>query len=203
MYKKKAVLIAMDPGLCPHVKKDGAQCRNKPGQGTDHHGVGKCSAHGGNSPSHRKSAARVILNSFTEGVEVDPVEALQQALWLSAGAVTFCQAKITSIEQMTDKGHDVTWDMVEKGEITRDEYHLGRTLATWMELYNEERDRLAKTAATAIGAGLQERQVKVLEDRAGKLADALRRTFDDIGLNEEQRMRAIPALRRYLEAGAA
>lgn len=157
-----------DLGLCGKLKADKVhRCRHIAGEHSSHFGYGACGYHGGNRESDRMSAAKDELKarSFTMKVDVSATEALVSALHMSAGAVAYCQLKIQALE-------------AEKAQLEFDDngYHKtaqSRNLSTWMSLYGVERDRMTVCAEKCLKAGIQERQVRAIEARAGILGDAL------------------------------
>lgn len=69
-----------------------------------------------------------------------------------------------------------------------------------VQLYGEERDRVAKVAKAALDAGVAERAVGLAERHGAFLAELLRRVFADpeLGLGSAQQERLPDVLRRHL-----
>ena len=57
----------------------------------------------------------------------------------------------------------------------------------WLKLWNEERDRLARAAAAAIKAGIEERRVALAEQHGQAIAAAIHRILDRLDLDARQR----------------
>jgi hypothetical protein len=167
--------------LCGAKKKNGDLCRAFAGQGTDHPGVGRCKFHLGNTPSHGVNAvvqeAQRRAVKFGTPIEIEPHEALLQMLYLASGAVRWLREEIGVLDDL--------------GAFE------SRVL---VQLYGDERDRVARVAKAALDAGVAERQVVLTERYGAALADLLRAIFDDTGLGLTPRQREqLPAiLRRHL-----
>lgn len=91
-------------------------------------------------------------------------------------------------------GH--TYSMSNSGAL----YETGEAIRALVTLYNQERDRCASFAKTAVAAGLAERQVRLAEKQGALIADVLRAVLGDasLGLSAEQRAAAPAAIRRHL-----
>lgn len=130
--------------LCGARKKNGELCRAFAGQGTDHRGTGTCRFHLGNTPSHQRHAvvqeSRRQMVKLGLPVAVDPTEALLQMLYHAAGHVSWLREEIAASEDLSKFETRVI-----------------------VELYADERDRVAKVAKAALDAGVAERQVKLAE----------------------------------------
>jgi hypothetical protein len=71
-----------------------------------------------------------------------------------------------------------------------------------VNLYADERDRVARVAKACLDAGVAERQIKLAEIYGAALANVLRNVFDDddLGITPAQREQLPTVLRRYLGA---
>ncbi len=73
----------------------------------------------------------------------------------------------------------------------------------WVRLHQEWHDRLVRVAKTAIDAGVEERQVRLAEAQAQRLAAVIRAILTDLGYDlEEENVRKVVRL-RLLEGGKA
>jgi hypothetical protein len=73
----------------------------------------------------------------------------------------------------------------------------------WVRLHQEWHDRLVRVAKTAIDAGVEERQVRLAEAQAQRLAAVIRAILTDLGYDlEEENVRKVVRL-RLLEGGEA
>jgi hypothetical protein len=171
--------------ICGARKSNGKTCELPAGQRTDHEGFGKCSFHGGNTPTLRTSAALYMggevihrmTNAYGLGgpVEISPSEALLQEVRRSAGHVGFLQDRINMFE-------------LKLGEEVMPE--AKREL---IELYQKERLMLAKIAKAAVDAGIAQERVQLEREKGVKLVEVLREVFDGLGLSIEQQ-RLLPIL---------
>lgn len=167
--------------LCGARKKNGDLCRKFAGEGTDHFGVGRCKYHLGNSKNHRVNAVKqeAVKRSATFGqkIDVQPTEALLSVLHLSAGHLAWVREELAAAEDQKSFEAQVL-----------------------MRLWNDERDRVARIAKTALDAGVQERQVALAEQYGIALAELLRRIFHDpeLGLSGEQQSRLPEVVRRHM-----
>jgi hypothetical protein len=98
-------------------------------------------------------------------VAVDPTEALLHMMYAAAGHCAWLREQIAASEDLSDFETRVL-----------------------VELYGEERDRVAKVAKAALDAGVAERQVALAERHGEWLASLLRAVFADpeLGLTEKQ-----------------
>ena len=184
--------------ICGARKKNNKICDLPAGQYTDHVGWGKCSFHGGNTPTLRTSAALYMggevihrmTNAYGLGgpVEISPGEALLQEVRRSAGHVGFLQDRINMFELKL--GEEVMTEA--KREL--------------IELYQKERLMLAKIAKAAVDAGIAQERVQLEREKGVRLVEVLREVFDGLGLSIEQQ-RLLPilvpaALRKLTETPA-
>lgn len=70
----------------------------------------------------------------------------------------------------------------------------------WLNLYQKERDRLARICESAIKLGLSERMVRLEERKAEMIARVLVATLEELDLPAEYAARAPGILRRQLLA---
>lgn len=180
--------------LCGAKKKNGDKCRKFAGEGTDHRGIGRCKYHLGNTKAHRAhavkqeaqrraniAASRYFGDSFGAAIEVEPHEALLMMLYVSYGHAAWLS------------------NVVKDGETPESDQHV------YVQLFGDERDRVARIAKACLDAGVAERQVQVAEKYGYAIASLLRGLFGDpeLALTAEQR-EVIPSLvRRHLTVMAA
>jgi len=134
------------------------------------------------------SEAITALQVLGVPIETDPLDALRDQVRESAGIVAFFRERLQQLKipDVTDiksaaGSFDSLW-MPSMGGLTP---HI------LLGLYNEERDRFAKLAKLALDAGIDEREIKVLERQAVLFADLVRKLLDDpdLGLTPQQRQR--------------
>jgi hypothetical protein len=147
--------------LCGSRKKNGDPCRKFAGEGTNHPGIGACKYHGGATKNHQKAAekkmAAKILTDFGKPIPIEPTAALLAVLHLSAGHLEWIKSEY---ERTQDKS---SFD--------------ARSL---MRAWNEERDRVARTAKACLDAGVAERQVRLAEEYGSLLAQYTAGLLDDL-----------------------
>lgn len=166
-------------GICNTKTTAGGNCKLMAGHSTDHPGWGACKYHGGTSPALKRAAAHQELAAIATELDVTPHEALMVCLRLSAGAVAWLREQLTNFEP---------------------DEEAPETLATLTAEYGAERDRLAKTSAMAIGAGIDERRIQLEEEQGELIGNTIRAILGDLDLTIEQRRRAPPIARRHLLA---
>jgi hypothetical protein len=169
-----------DYPLCGAKKKNGEECRAFAGQGTDHRGVGRCKYHGGSTPSHQTAAAKAEAERrmVTMGAPLDvtPAAALKGVLRATAGHVAWLAAEVANLDSLD----------------TPDAARLNK-------LYAEERDRLARTAAACLTAGIGKVEVEMAEAQADALTKAINAAMSHVGgLSNEQKRQFGQALRKEL-----
>lgn len=170
-------------------------CMNSAGARTDHLGAGKCKFHGGTTVFGNEKGkallsdirARKSLKALGHPLEVDPVDALLHLVHESAGNVAFLGGRVS------DLGFAVVGDVM---ALSRegDPVAVSEEARAIVRLYNEERDRLAKTAKMAIDAGIAEREVRLLEDQAAMIVVVLKAVVARLALPPEDQTRALAYL---------
>jgi len=169
-------------------------CQLDAGRGTNHIGFGKCSLHGGNTPTLETNAAMYaggeVIKKMTQGFgeappELDPHEALLQEVANSFGIVAFLRQRI---------------DMY---DLKLGEQVLDPAKQQLIELYDKQRTMAVRTAKMAIDAGIAEQRVQLERAKGQLLVDVLKDVFAGLHLTVEQQ-RLLPtlvpaALRRLTE----
>jgi hypothetical protein len=106
-----------------------------------------------------------------------PGQALMEMLWISYGQVHWLQGEIEKQKDMTS--------------------FEARVL---MQAHAEERDRVAKIGATALAAGVAERELRMTELYGEMLARLLDGVLRDMHLTSAQQRRTPSVIRRHLLA---
>lgn len=167
--------------LCGAKKKNGEPCRALAGMGTKHPGIGTCRHHFGNAPNHVKhaikEAAKRHQRSFGEPKKVMPGDALLEMLWTAYGQVHWLHGEIGKHKDLTS--------------------FEARVL---VQAHADERDRVAKIAATALAAGVQERQIRLAEMYGEMIARLITSVLDDMKLTPAQQRHVPSVVRRHLLA---
>lgn len=182
---------------CRGHRPDGSECGNwaKPGATV-------CRYHGGNAPQVKAMAA-VRAELFRWGLgdqAADPGETLLRLVSQSAARA---ERYATELEQLVEQhGGDLAAAMI--GEtliLDRDgqTVKVGEYVRGLAKLENEERDRCANFAAKAIAAGIAERQVRIAEQQAQIVIQAVEAALDAAGVPDAQRGPAKLAAARHLK----
>lgn len=156
-----------------------------------------CHAHGGKAPQTMAKAARnvqqtkalKVMKMMGAPVETNPVQALIDLISDSARLVGFYREQFESVA-------GVNIDDLVFG-VTKHEYGTGpkgsidittkeAAVNVWLQLYNEEKDRLARYSSTAIKAGFREREVRMAEQQSIRIGMAVRNILNRLNLSPEQ-----------------
>jgi hypothetical protein len=162
-------------------------------------GAKVCPAHGARAPQVKAAAKRrrdeqtALAAVATYGLprQIAPDQALLEEVHRTAGHVAWLHQLIGGLDQtgLTQRAENGT-----------------TSPAVWVDLYQRERAHLVKVAASAIAAGIAERQVKLAEQQGALLASAVQRILDALDLTPQQRARVpevVPVVLRQIEQGAA
>ena len=166
------------------MRGDGAwrTCRQPAGYGTTHPGYGPCKFHYGSTPSVVRSATRLMIRGEarklceTRGVDPDsvtPERVMMEELARSYAVVNF-------LESQTDVDAAMWPD--------------------WQAVMLAERKHMVAVAKMMIDAGIAERHVKIIEDQARVLGQAVRTILDRLELTPEQRSQAPIVVREVMAA---
>ena len=152
-----------------------------------------CRYHGGNTPQALAAAdKRRRLYEATQAAEklgtpidTTPEQAILDEISRAAGMVAYYQAQVETIAE-TDTTRLVY------GVTKSSDGPLGTTTTKeastniWIQLWNQERDRLARVSLEAVKVGIEQRRVKLAEDQGALVAAVVRRVLDRLNLTAEQ-----------------
>lgn len=115
-------------------------------------------------------------------IETTPEEAIMHELYRTAGHVAFLQRMVDGLDQ----------------EELREWAKAGWKANTWVDMYQNERDRLVVVAKTAASMGIQERQIRIAEEQGRKLANVFRAFLqnEEMGFTPEQLVKSKSVLRQ-------
>ena len=189
----------LDPKRCRATKLNGQQCGCKPITGST-----VCRYHGGGTRHVKQAAARRIAIQNARdlvvrlggSIDVDPLDALlemvKEAAWNVAAyriALDELGIHVGPIEHAgTTKGAGVAVQAV-PGEhnIEPARPHV------FVELYDRERDRLARYSKMCIDAGVEERRIRIVEAQAQKLGEVVEAAVRSLNPTPDQYRGALQA----------
>lgn len=175
-------------------------------------GATVCRFHGGAAKQVQAAAARRLERAEVDrqvaklvGTRVvDPASALLELVHGTAAEVDYWRAEVAALGEDEVVGLGVTKTEVgqEKGQPTDVET---REVAPHIayRMFIEAQDRLAKYAALALKAGVEERRVRLAESQGALVAEAISRVLDRLDLSPSQRSlvgEVVPAELRALAA---
>lgn len=168
-----------------------------------------CRYHGGASPQARKAAADRVTTEkaaaaaklFALPKDISPAEALIDLVKWTAGEVDYWRAEVQRIAAQEPAKLTAGVTRVEKGTRDRADVDM-RTIETVphiaYRMLTDAQERLAKFAAAALKAGVEERRVKLAEDQGALVAQVIRAVLDDLQLTPEQSSRSGEVVARQL-----
>lgn len=180
---------------CAAHRSNGEPCRAYAVRGAT-----VCVTHGGASPQVRAAAARrqaeekaaKTMRLFAAPVDIDPAHALLELVQWTAGEVRYWRAEVERIA--ADTPDALTWSRQahEDGYTSGDQggpFEKSTEQAVPHVAYRmltDAQDRLAKYAAAALRAGVEERRVRLAEDQGALVAQVIRRILERLDLLEWQ-----------------
>lgn len=160
-------------------------------------GATVCRMHGGSSPQARQAAARRVQEEkaakaaqrLAQPIETDPSQALLDLVSSAAGEVAYWRARVDEIQDRDEKrltsGLTKITEGKDRGGVTT--LRTVETIAAIeYRMWVDAQERLARFAAAALRAGVQERQIKLAEDQGALVAQVIRRILDRLDLSQWQ-----------------
>jgi hypothetical protein len=175
---------------CTKHRTDGSPCRANEVPGT-----GMCRWHGGSTPEvARKGLQNKALREYAEftntlgaPIEVGPEEALLQEiartnghiLWLQEQILTSDVKEFAASAWLYRRSVDSTirWDAETERAATQ------AYSGVWLDLYQKERQHLARICQIAINAGIESRKVRLAERQAEQIGTAIMLLIRELGLD--------------------
>lgn len=177
---------------CTAHKKNGEPCKAWAIKGTN-----VCRTHGGMRKKTREAGKRRVAEAkaskamrlFAAPVETTPGDALLELVQWTAGEVRYWRAEVERIA--AESPDELTWGRTKHTEGEGPDGYVNQdveeaTPPVAYTLLNNAQDRLAKYAAAALRAGVEERRVKLAEDQGALIAQVIRGIFRDLNLSPEQ-----------------
>lgn len=175
------------PVLCVHrVNRTNRQCRNRalPGRTL-------CAKHGGTASqivnAAQRRAAQATLYKLGAALSVerpnqDPGEALLEEVSRCAWAVRWCEAIIADLPQaeFVQALERVDHDAGPGSALTFAEVRNLAQPSAWVQIYWNERDRLARVCKVALQVGLAERTVRLAENQGQLMASLVTALIEDL-----------------------
>ena len=178
-------------------------------------GLTVCRYHGGGTPAARAKSARHIATQQATAqaqqaverlgllVDVTPEQALLDEVRRAAAMVGYYGTQVQTVADRDE--NNLVWG-VTRIKTGGDDAGETREAApnVWVRLWNEERDRLARVAAAALKAGIEERRVRLAENHGQLVATVIRRILDRLDLTDSQTALVptiVPQELRALETG--
>lgn len=173
------------PAQCGAKTRNGGTCHNPPMEGGR-----RCRMHGGASPRAVAAAkrrleeqrAQAAVELFAARRDIHPADALLELVQWTAGEVDYWRAQVRLIER-----DDLTWGMT-KRKTGGDDAGITEEAAPPVayRMLTDASDRLAKYAAAALKAGVEERRVQLAENQGALVALTIRRILDRLNLTPDQ-----------------
>lgn len=201
-----------EPVLCTaHSSQTGKPCQKAPLKGST-----VCRSHGGKSPngmaaaerhlSTERAAAAVVTYGLP--VDIDPHDALMEEIARTAGHVRWLAEMVQEIQpdaliwgKSGTETHQSTG--FQAGQYASVSHAAAPNI--WLTLYQSERTHLVNVCKAAIGAGIEERRVRLAEGMGALLANVIESILEDLGMRDDPRVPAIVRRRLTLvaETGSA
>ncbi len=180
----------------------GARTRSAPGycERWPMEGQARCHAHGGKAPRalaaaqarRERAVAEQAVTDFALPRSISPRQALAEELARSAGVVAYLDSVVQGLDQ-----DGLKQDAPGEGGV------IWERPSVWVQMHLEQRKHYLAVAERAARAGIEERQLALVEAHAQVFVQALRGVFADLGLTAEQQALTPGLVRRHLTAVAS
>ncbi len=159
---------------CGQPRADGSPCCMPAGWGTEHVGYGSCRKHAGNTESHQVAAGRervaeLMMHDPILGTPkaIDPHTAISDELARTAAHVEWYRMRIIELGVDPAEVADPNYNQELLGERVLSQFtERGIMPSVWLESYRAERSHLVRVCKEAVSMGVQEREVRMMEQQA-------------------------------------
>jgi hypothetical protein len=186
--------------LCGGQRRHGAGiCHRPAGAGTSHRGRGRCSWHGGTSPTHEAHDRRVLAEEACAQlgipVRTTAVRALRDELARVNGVLGFLYAQCAALTaaEMTSGEWQRTTATGTDGE-TRQTVVTRAGVNVWMRLLEHWSQRLTEIAAAMARLDIDRQAAEAGRELGGRAVSALERALDGAGITGAPRLRVLQLL---------
>jgi hypothetical protein len=170
--KEKQARDARKPSICGARRRDGKECKQVAGWGTNHIGIGPCKFHAGNLSSVRKNAIVVEAQQFMGAPkDINPLDAIMWCIRISAGEVEWLSTEIAKVPM----------------EEWIEHAYIGKQLNVLQRARADAQDRLVRYSRDAIQLGLAERAVRLAENFGMMIARLLENIAVELKLSRAQK----------------
>lgn len=174
---------------CRATTRAGEPCGNRPVLG-----AAVCRMHGGSAGQVKAAAARrrqqeqvqQVLIALGEPEAIDPAQALLNLISWKYGEVKWLRAKVQELPE-----EDLTWGRSQTdvkigrdGQVDTETKKAAPSL--WWALLRTAEDQLADNAARALRSGVEERRVRLAEQQADLVVQAMMAIFRRLKLTPLQ-----------------
>ena len=195
--------------ICGADTAKGTPCKNAPGHGTEHPGVGPCSSHDKGWATQRADIkveryARPLLAKLTGyDIDVNPMDGLLMCVRITAAEVAYFTERMAALgeDAMVQRPSITRTTVKQKGKDTEKQVvriEQEEELNLWMTARRASMRDHAHFCKMALDAGVDERIVRVQESVGEALAGAVRSILDDLRLTPEQREHVPDIVRKHL-----
>jgi hypothetical protein len=197
------------PPACGAKTRSGGTCGLRAGWGTSHPGAAHCKLHAGSTPRGELTGQLLLARreAAVMGIplDIEPHNAILQCILIAAGEVRYASERIGELDPDAGVGPVVTTTrrpMKEPGGGEDPEHPVIETkeespqLNIWIRVRHQAMDRLVAYSATALKAGVQERQVQIAEQQGQIVAVAIMAILTELGVADRPNVSSI--VRRQL-----
>ena len=179
--------------FCGAKRRNGAgTCRRDAGAGTDHRGFGKCSWHGGASPTGRMAALNAEAEVLLYRHDAEPCGDVLEALRRLAGRALALEE---TIGKLVNNLTSIRYESGGEGG--------GEQLRAEVAVLERAMDRCGRLLVDIAKLNIEERMARVTELQVQQVSAALTAALGEMGMNSEQQRDARGRVARHLRVADA